>query len=228
MPLSKTHRPACHNLIAFSRSVGEALPVTDGARHLTTTELERGLDHIRRSPADDGRVALIVRRPAVDGRELLDEGALDLTVGLVGDTWSVRGSSSTPDGGPNPDAQLTLINTRLAHLVADGASRAPLTGDQLHVDLDLSESNLPPGSRLHVGAAVVEITAKPHTGCQKFSARFGVEALRFVNSETGRALRLRGVNAKVIAPGTIRRGDAIRVERAVGAEPAPATPVVTA
>jgi hypothetical protein len=178
--------------------------------HLTTAELEAGLDHIRNSPDDHGRVELVVRRPAVDEREELDEGVLDLAEGLVGDTWRVRGSSRTPDGSANPEMQLNVINARLSALVAVDPDRRALAGDQLHVDLDLSTSNLPPGTRLSLGTAVIEITPQPHTGCAKFRSRFGADALRFVNSPVGRELRLRGLNAKVVVPGVVHPGDKIR------------------
>ena len=177
--------------------------------HLTTDELEAGLDHVRQSPADGGTLQLIVRRPAEDERELLDEGTLDLTVGLVGDTWSVRHSKRTGEG-PQPDRQLTLMNARAAALVAGGEERRQLAGDQLYVDFDLSGANAPAGTRLQIGSAVVEITEPPHTGCVKFAARFGKEALQFVNSDQGYALNLRGINARVISPGVVRPGDAIR------------------
>ncbi len=181
------------------------------ATHLDLATLEAGLDPIRRSPADRGTVELIVRRPAIDARELLDEGHLDATVGLVGDTWPQRPSPRTPDGSPNPEAQLTVMNVRFAALVAGTAERIPLAGDQLYVDLDLSHDNLPAGTRLQIGdAVVIEISATPHTGCSKFQTRFGNDALRMVNSPVGRQLRLRGLNAKVVTPGTVRRGDTLR------------------
>ena len=130
--------------------------------------------------------------------------------GLVGDTWQARGSSHMPDRSSHPDMQLNLINTRLIALLAQDKARWPLAGDQLYVDLDLSEENLPPGTRLAIGAAVVEVTDQPHTGCKKFAARFGTDAVKFVNSPEGKALHLRGVNAKVVQGGTIRTGDAVR------------------
>jgi hypothetical protein len=178
--------------------------------HLTTHRLEDGLDHIRSSPPDIGRVELIVRRPALDEREVLDEGMLDLAEGLVGDTWRMRGSSRTPDGSAHPEMQLNVINARLSSLVAVDADRRALAGDQLHLDLDLSEANLPPGTRLALGGAVIEVTGIPHSGCAKFRARFGADALRFVNSPTGRSLRLRGLNAKVVVAGSVRKGDDVR------------------
>jgi hypothetical protein len=178
--------------------------------HLTTAALEAGIEDIRRSPADHGRVELIVRRPAVDEREVLTEATLDPTVGLVGDTWPVRGSTRTADGSSHPDMQLNLMNARTAALVAVLPDRRQLAGDQLYVDLDLSVANLPPGTRLELGSAVIEITDQPHLGCKKFSARFGLDALRFVNSPAGRELRLRGANARVVIGGTVRAGDAIR------------------
>ena len=184
---------------------------TDVARHLTTAELEAGLDEIRRAPADLGVVELIVRRPAEGEREVLPEGVLDLAEGLVGDMWRVRGSKRTPDGSAHPDMQLTLMSARVVDLVAAGdRDRWALAGDQLYVDLDLSVANLPAGTRLAFGSAVIEVTPEPHTGCAKFHARFGADAHRFVNTKRHRHLRLRGLNAKVIEPGTVATGDAIR------------------
>src|ERR1700674_2431984 len=174
------------------------------------TNLEEGLDHIREAPADGGTVELIARRPAVDEREVLTEARLDLRDGLVGDTWRVRGSSRTPDGGPNAEAQLTLMNARAAAAIAGERERWPLAGDQLYVDLDLSLANLPPGSTIQIGTAVIRFSEAPHTGCAKFSARFGNDAMRFVNSPVGRELRLRGANCRVVMPGIVRPGDAIR------------------
>jgi hypothetical protein len=174
--------------------------------HATAEELAAGLDHVRAAPADGGTVELIVRRPAENEREVIEVGALDLDLGLVGDTWSSRTGSR---GSANRNMQLTLMNTRAADLVAGSRERWPLAGDQLYVDLDLSVDNLPVGTRLVVGEAAVEITAELHTGCAKFSSRFGSDALRFVNGAAGRPLRLRGVNARVVTPGTIARGDSI-------------------
>jgi MOSC domain len=188
----------------------EYVTTADAIRHLTTAELQAGIDEIRKSPADRGRLELIVSRPAVDERELLAEATLDVTVGLVGDTWLVRGSKHTVDGKSNPEAQITVMNVRAAQLVADDPDRRMLCGDQLYVDLDLSPANLPIGTRLAIGSAVIEVSTKPHLGCEKFSARFGEEAWRFVNSRVGREYRLRGLNARVITSGTVRLHDIVR------------------
>jgi hypothetical protein len=177
--------------------------------HLSRQELEAGLAHIKRSPIDNGLLELIVIRPTVNKREVIDEGHLDLVDGLVGDTWRTRGNTATPDGSADPEAQLTVMNSRLAALIADTPVHGGLAGDQLYVDLDLSAEHLPAGTHLRIGGAVIEITAKPHRGCAKFAARFGNEALRFVNTEDGLVLNLRGRNAKVVVPGTIRRGDGV-------------------
>jgi hypothetical protein len=180
---------------------------------LTTTDLEAGLDHIRCSPTDVGEVALLVRRPAVDEREVLDEATLDPAHGVVGDTWLSRGSSRTADGSAHPDMQLNVMGARVIALLAQESSRWALAGDQLYLDLDLSEANLPPGTRLALGTAVIEVTDQPHRGCAKFRARFGADALRFVNSAVGRELRLRGLNARVVTAGTVRPGDQVIVTR---------------
>lgn len=177
--------------------------------HRTADELTAALDEIRRSPTSGGTVELIVRRPAEDEREVLDECTLDLEEGLVGDAWLARGSSRMADGSANPDAQLTLMNARAAAVITGRKNRWPLAGDQLYVDLDLSTDNLPAGTQLAVGEAIIEVTPEPHTGCAKFSARFGTEALKFVNKSPGRELRLRGVNARVVTPGAVRAGDTI-------------------
>jgi MOSC domain-containing protein YiiM len=170
-----------------------------GARHLTIAELEAGLDLIRQSPKDSGVLQLIVRRPRIDEREVLEEGILDLAEGLVGDTWKTRRA--------HPDFQLTITNSRAVALVAQEKARWPLAGDQLFLDLDLSVENLPAGTRLAIGTAVIEVTAEPHNGCKKFAARFGLEAREFVNSAIGKQLHLRGINAKIIQPGVVRVGD---------------------
>ena len=176
-------------------------------RHLTTEELTAGLDDIRKSPADSGVLKLIVRRPATDQREVLDEGVLDPSQGLVGDNWLARGSRSTTDGSAHPEMQLNIMNARVIALVAQDPQRWALAGDQLYLDMDLSPENLPPGTRLSIGSAVIEVTAPPHTGCKKFVARFGMDAMLFVNSGIGRQLNLRGINARVVKAGTIRTND---------------------
>lgn len=181
-----------------------------GPEPRTLADLGACLGHIRRSPRDAGVLALIVRRPRVDAREVLAEGELSLSEGLMGDSWRLRPSSRTADGGPHPDMQLNLMNVRVIEAIAGPMTRWPLAGDQLFVDLDLSRDSLPPGTRLSIGEAVIEVTDQPHTGCGKFSARFGIDALTWVNSPEGRALGLRGVNAKVVVPGRIRQGDTVR------------------
>ncbi len=179
-------------------------------KHLSTAELEAGLDEVRGSPSDNGTLELIARRPAVDEREVLTEAAFDVVAGLTGDNWLARGSRRTADGRSHPGMQVTVMNSRAALLIAHEPGRRVLAGDQLYVDLDLSSANLPPGSRLALGSAVLEVTDQPHLGCAKFAARFGDDALRFVNSRVGRELRLRGLNARVVLPGTARAGGAIR------------------
>ena len=173
--------------------------------HLSIDALTAGLDHIAASPKDAGPLALIVRRPRAEVREVVQEGILSLADGLVGDRWR----AGMGPGDHAPDTQITIMNARLAALIAQDDQRWPLAGDQLYVDLDLSQQNLPPGTRLSVGSAVLEVVAEPHTGCRKFVARFGLDAMKFVNSPTGRQMNLRGIYAKVVQAGTIRQGDVV-------------------
>ncbi len=178
-------------------------------KHLSTEELEAGLDDILRSPKNSGAVKMIVRRPEVDEREVLEQGDLDIIEGLIGDSWGSRQGPGTHAGSAHPEMQLNLMNSRVIALVATRMERWPLAGDQFFLDLDLSKSNLPAGAQLEIGSAVIEITEMPHTGCKKFAARFGVEATKFVNSRRGKELRLRGVNAKIVKPGVVRVGDRV-------------------
>lgn len=191
-------------------SISDRLPAPPVGGHRTRAELDAQLDHLRAAPYDDGVLELVVARPALLQRAVLGVGQLSTTEGLVGDTWSQRPSTRTSDGSPHPDMQLNIMGIRVARLLAVSDDRVPLAGDQLYVDLDLSQAALPAGTQLAIGTAVVEITDQPHTGCAKFTERFGADALRFVNSEVGRALRLRGVNAKVVVDGEVRPGDRVR------------------
>jgi len=169
-------------------------------------ELEAALDQLREAPKDEGILQLIVSRPDVDQREVLEQADLDPAKGLIGDNWIVRGSSKTHDGSAHPEMQINIMNSRVTALVAQEKERWSLAGDQLYIDMDLSKENLPAGSRIQVGSAVLEVSPLPHTGCHKFVARFGVDAMKFVNSPLGKELCLRGINAKVVQPGTIKVG----------------------
>ena len=184
--------------------MGDAEGVVD---HPTKEQLEAGFGHVLQSPKDNGPLVKIVRRPDVSQREVSAAGELDADLGLVGDNWKVRANPTTPNGKADPVAQITVMNARFLSLIAQSEERWELSGDQLLIDLDLSIENLPPGTRLRVGSAVIEVSKKPHTGCAKFAARFGQDALRFVSTPEGRALRLRGANAKVVQSGAIRVGD---------------------
>lgn len=177
--------------------------------HLDTAAIEAGLDAVRRSPLDHGTLRRVVARPADGERLVLDAGELTLADGLQLDNWRARGSRHTADGAADPLMQLNITNVRFLDLIAPDEADQILVGDQLHVDLDLSEANLPPWSRLRIGDAVVEITDTPHNGCAKYTRRYGLDAMRFVNSPLGKDLHLRGLNARVVTPGTIRAGDAV-------------------
>jgi len=173
---------------------------------LSYAELETCLDQVRQSPRNGGTVSLIVRRPKTDERELLDVGELDPQHGLVGDKWGRR----TENDDTALEYQITLMNSRAIAHIAQDRDRWPLAGDQFFVDFDLSEENIPAGTRLTLGTAIIEVTATPHTGCKKFAARFGTDSVKFVNSPLGKQLHLRGVNAKVVKSGTVRVGDVVQ------------------
>jgi hypothetical protein len=178
-------------------------------KHLTLRELNDGIDAVLVSPSDNGTLELICARPGVEKRKVLETGILDVNVGLVGDNWSTRGSSRTVDKSGHPEMQINMMNYRFAKFVAGSRERVSLAGDQLFVDLDLSRDNLPPGTHLSIGSAVIEVTSIPHLGCKKFVERFGIEAMKFANGEFGRSHNLRGINAKVIGGGEIRVGDTV-------------------
>ena len=176
--------------------------MTEG-RYLSRDELDAGLDYILASPTETGELHLIVKRPGIDKRQSVTNARLDVKEGLVGDNWSSR-------SGADSEYQLTIMNARVAALVADKASRRELAGDQLYVDMDLSRPNLPPGTQLTVGDAVIEVTEPPHTGCKKFAQRYGRDAAVFVNSRVGKMFSLRGINAKVVKSGDIEIGNVVR------------------
>ena len=207
------------------------LPMTDRAPVLpyrTTADLTAGLDEVRSAPADDGTVHLVVRRPGLGLREILAEGWFDVADGLVGDSWLARATQRSIAEGRHLDAQVDVMSARMVRLLADDPVEQAYAGDQLYLDLDISVTNLPAGSRIAFGepgggGAVLEVSAKPHNGCAKFVQRFGEEAMLLVNSEVGKELRLRGFNARVVESGPVRPGDAVRVVRRGGPDDQTAT-----
>jgi len=195
---------------------GQTVPMSTVPMPLrTTNELTARMDHLRSAPAELGTLDLVVRRPAQGEREILQEGVLDEADGLVGDNWLSRATSRAVAEGRHLKAQVTVMSARMIRLLADTDGERALAGDQLYVDLDISHANLPAGTRIAIGdpdngGAVIEVSDKPHTGCAKFVRRFGEEATGFVNSDAGRELRLRGLNARVVTGGTVRPGDEVR------------------
>ena len=177
--------------------------------YATTEQIEKGFATVRESPRDEGSVKLIVRRPRENEREVIAEAQLDPLEGLLGDNWKSRGSTRTTDGRAHPEMQLNIANARMIGLLAS-PDRWPLAGDQLYLDFDLTAENLPAGTLLAIGSAIVEVTPVPHLGCKKFQARFGADALKFINAPERHPLRLRGLNAKIVQAGIIRIGDLVR------------------
>lgn len=183
--------------------------------HRTSEQLTAGMDHLLSAPAEAGTLDLVVRRPRNGEREILSEGVLDEAGGLLGDNWLARARPRAVAEGRHLKAQVTVMSSRMVGLLADTDAERALAGDQLYLDLDLSQANLPPGARIAFGdpedgGAVIEVSDKPHTGCAKFLRHFGQEAGGFVNSDVGRQMRLRGLNARVVRGGTVRPGDPVR------------------
>ncbi|HVE57955.1 MAG TPA: MOSC domain-containing protein [Pyrinomonadaceae bacterium] len=172
-------------------------------KHLTTAEIENGLAEVLESPKDNGTLELIVCRPQENERKVLETGELDTENGLVGDCWRTYNDGEI-------EAQITIINSRIIDLLAQEKERRKLAGDQLFIDLNLTDENLPAGTRLTIGSAILEVTSQPHNGCKKFVERFGLEAMKFVNSPVGKKFHLRGIYAKVVQSGTIRQGDTVK------------------
>lgn len=177
---------------------------------LTTDQIVSGLPQVKDSPADGGKVEFIVVRPSEGVRELRESVYVSSESGVEGDKWKTSRGHDTPDAGPDPRVQVTLMNARILRLISGGEERMPLAGDNLVVDLDLSESNIPPGQRLSVGEVVVEVTDVPHNGCGSFLERYGRDAVKFVNSPEGKRMHLRGLHAKVVRAGVVRVGDEVR------------------
>lgn len=173
----------------------------------TREELDSSIEHVRASPGDTGSVELIVCRPLEGQRAVLPKAEVNTEDGLVGDSWKARGYKNGP---ANLEMQINIMNSRATAALEDDRKRWPLAGDQFYVDFDLSKKNLPAGSRIQVGTAILEVTPEPHLGCKKFAEHFGKDAVMWVNSDEGKALNLRGINAKVIKAGEVNTGDSIR------------------
>jgi len=176
----------------------------------TCAEIEAELDHIAASPRQDGTLEMIVIRPATNKRRILDRCHLSLERGVEGDDWALGCWKKLPDGRPHPDVQVALTNQRMLQFLADTDEARALAGDNLYVEFDLGEDNLQAGDQLAIGGAILEITEVAHNGCRKFKERFGEDALTMVNSPRGKHLHLRGIYARVVQDGEVRKGDRIR------------------
>lgn len=179
-------------------------------KHLSSGELQAGLPVIRQAPGDNGLVRAIVIRPETNQRQSLQTCEFSPGLGVHGDNWAKGCWLTLDDGSPHPDVQVAIMNARVIELVAQDPDRWPLAGDNLFIDLDLSEDNLPFGQQLSVGSTVLEVTDTPHNGCAKFAERFGPDSVKFVNSPEGKQLHLRGIYAKIVQAGTVQVGDTVK------------------
>jgi hypothetical protein len=208
--------PLPRHLVELREQPGRVLVRRVLRAHRSVDELTAFLPTLDSAPRDVGTLRAVITRPAVGQREVLEVGHLDVADGLVGDTWGARGSRRTTDGSAHPDMQLNLMSHRLVAFLAQDPEREVLAGDQMFLDLDLSHANLPAWSELHIGGpegAVIVVTDQPHNGCGKFIARYGKDAMTFVNGPEGKPRRLRGLCAKVVRPGPVRPGDEVVVVR---------------
>ena len=178
-------------------------------KHLTLAELNAGLPGILASPADNGTLRAIVIRPEKKERADLDTCEISLALGTHGDHWARGCWKSTEDGQPHPDVQICLMNARCIGLIAQERANWPPAGDNLFIDMDLTPANTPPGTRLAIGSALIEITDTPHNGCASFIERYGRDACIFVNTGEGNKLRLRGIYARVVQDGRVSTGDQV-------------------
>jgi len=174
-------------------------------KFVTTDEINSNLSFILSSPKDVGKIESIIVRRRKNERELRKEVFLSPEKGVEGDRWY-----DLSKGKPDPRRQLTIINSRLIKLLAQSVERMQLAGDNLIIDLDISDANLPVGQRLTIGKVMVEITDVPHTGCSRFAERYGNDAVEFINAPERSSLRLRGVYAKFLNSGLIHVGDIIK------------------
>ena len=178
--------------------------------HLAHARLEAGLPHILGAPKDQGLLRGIVVRPAKGERREPETCLLSLAGGAEGDHWAKGCWKTTPEGKPDPDVQICIMPARAIELIAGERANWAPAGDNLFIDMDLTPDNLPPGSRIGLGAAELEITAVPHNGCDSFIARYGRDACVFVNTGEGKRNRLRGIYARVVRDGVVSAGDSVR------------------
>lgn len=178
--------------------------------HVTTAIIEKQLPYVEASPKDNGVIKLIVVRPKTNKRQILDSCFISYEKGMEGDNWTLGCWKTTEDGSPHPDVQIAITNYRIHEIFSNLDKDRALAGDNLFVDLDLSERNLKAGDRLALGSAIIKITSVPHNGCGKFKERFGIDALKFVNSPIGKQMHLRGIYAKVIQNGIVSVNDTIK------------------
>ena len=179
-------------------------------RHLTFDELNAGLAHIRASPKEEGRLEAIIARPAPGERRDLASSEISLAGGVHGDHWAKGCWKTTADGKPDPDVQICMMNARCIELIAQERSNWPPAGDNFFIDMDLTPGNMPPGTRLGIGSAIIEVTGIAHNGCASFIERYGRDACVFVNTGEGERLRLRGIYARVVRDGRVSVGDKVK------------------
>ena len=179
------------------------------ARARSRGELEAAIPDILAAPKLAGAVEMIVVRPAAGLRETPGRVGVSLEGGVAGDHWAKGCWRTTDAGEPHPDVQICMMSARTIRAIAGEPEHWPAAGDNLFLDMDLSPANMPPGTRFAIGTAGFVVTAEPHDGCQSFIDRYGRDACLFVNTGRGRALRLRGIYARVTRDGEIAVGDRV-------------------
>jgi MOSC domain-containing protein YiiM len=162
---------------------------------------------------DGARILSLINRPSEGIHIETNELHLDTERGIVGDRWRDSAWLRRPDGSPDPRVQVSLTNLAVMQCFADETGRSPFDcGDNLYTHLSLTETNLPVGQRLRIGAAVLEVSDVENDACGKFAQRFGASAFQYIRAPQNRHLRLRGIFCRILRGGVIRVGELITKE----------------
>jgi hypothetical protein len=172
--------------------------------------LMAALPFVMAAPADNAPVRQLCFRPDRHARSFPDQLALTRAAGIPGDRWLAEPWLRLPDGAPDPDIQVSILPARVLDLIWKPGDTAPHPGDPIIADMDLSLANLPPGTLVQAGSAVLRVSALFNDGCVKWKARYGADAKDWITAPGHPALRLRGILCAVVQDGAVRIGDRLQ------------------